>query len=102
VSRSYAGLSSDFELPSPSYDSSGRKGNRKKERPDVLCLIAVLFFTLLVYSFVRYVDFKLPVPLTVSDVKNSPLRYTITLDFDNCIHVSIYISALLRREQEMI
>lgn len=70
--RTFESSSSNFELPSRSYDS--KKRQRRTEEPSVLTLLPVILFTLAVFCFIRYVDFRLPTPLSVADIGENPKR----------------------------
>ncbi|ODM91515.1 Endoplasmic reticulum metallopeptidase 1 [Orchesella cincta] len=65
-------------LPSPNiYSERSKRGTRYKrdEEPPVTSLVLVLAFVLAIFFFVRYVDYKLPTPLTASDISDNPSSF---------------------------
>lgn len=70
----------DLGLPAPGiYSDRAKRGTRYKRdaEPPISSLVLVVAFVLGCFFFVRYIDYKLPQPLTVADVSENPRRYTI-------------------------
>jgi hypothetical protein len=66
---------SNYELPTnASGGTRSRRGQKFRDPPNPLSLILVLAFILSVFAFVRYVDFRLPTPLTTADLADNPKR----------------------------
>jgi len=67
-------------LPNPNiYSDRSKRGTRYKrdEEPPITSLVLVVSFVLAIFFFVRYVDYKLPTPLTAADISENPSRYVI-------------------------
>lgn len=69
----------DFDggLPSPNiYSERVKRGTRyrKDEEPPLSSLAIVAAFILASFFFVRYIDYKVPTPLTVADISENPSR----------------------------
>lgn len=64
-------------LPNPSiYNDRARRGSkyRRDNEPPISSLLIVILFILASFFFGRYIDFKLPAPLTAKDVAENPKR----------------------------